>query len=127
MRLDGRAGIVTGAARGIGFATAQRLVEAGAIVAIWDKDSAAADDAVGRLAGHDGDVFALDVDVTRPDSIAAGLRDTLNRCAGIDILVNNAGIVGRTRPITELSDDDWEEVVRADLTSVSPVFPSLPA
>ena len=118
LRLDGRWAIVTGGARGIGFATASRLAAAGSGVAIWDCDVPAANEAVSRLREGGAEACAFEVDVTRPDSIARGLAETLERCPHIDVLVNNAGIVGRSRPITELSDDDWDEVVRADLTSV---------
>jgi 3-oxoacyl-[acyl-carrier protein] reductase len=118
LRLDGRSAIVTGGARGIGFATAARLVAAGSRVAIWDRDMPAADEAAARLQEQGGKAYAFEVDVARPDSIAHGLAETLERCQRVDILVNNAGIVGRSGPITELSDDDWDEVVRADLTSV---------
>lgn len=118
LRLDGRCAIVTGGARGIGFATAERLVAAGGGVAIWDCDMPAASEAGSRLRERDGEAWAFEVDVTSPGSIARGLAETLERCPRVDVLVNNAGIVGRSRPITELSDDDWDEVVRVDLTSV---------
>jgi NAD(P)-dependent dehydrogenase (short-subunit alcohol dehydrogenase family) len=66
LRLDGRFAIVTGAARGIGLAVAGRLVEAGATVAIWDRDSAAATNAADRLREQGGDAHAYEVDVTSP-------------------------------------------------------------
>jgi 2-dehydro-3-deoxy-L-rhamnonate dehydrogenase (NAD+) len=118
LRVDGRWAIVTGGARGIGLATAQRLVGAGAGVMIWDFDHEAGDRAASAIRKQGGGAYALDVDVTSPDSIARGMAETLKRCPGIDVLVNNAGIPGRTGPITELSDSDWDEVVRSDLTSV---------
>jgi 3-oxoacyl-[acyl-carrier protein] reductase len=117
LRLDGRFGIVTGGARGIGLAISRRLVDAGATIAIWDRDSAAAADAVDRLRAEGGEADAYHVDVTNPGSIAQGVRDSLDD-RPLDLLVNNAGIVGRSAAITELSDDDWDDVVRADLTSV---------
>jgi 2-dehydro-3-deoxy-L-rhamnonate dehydrogenase (NAD+) len=117
LRLDGRLAIVTGGARGIGFAIARRLLGAGATIVIWDSDFAAAAEAVDRLR-EDGDhARSYDVDVRSPASIAAGLRESLEG-REVDILVNNAGIAGRTAPLTELSDDDWEETVVTDLTSV---------
>jgi 2-dehydro-3-deoxy-L-rhamnonate dehydrogenase (NAD+) len=118
LRLDGRLGVVTGGARGIGLAIARRLVEAGATVAIWDRDAPAGEEAAGLLREAGRDAHAYEVDVTRPDSIAEGLRACLDSADGIDILVNNAGIAGRSAPLAELSDGDWDEAVRADLTSV---------
>lgn len=117
LRLDGRFGIVTGGARGIGLAISQRLVEAGATIAIWDRDSAAAAQAVDRLRAEGGEAHAVQVDVTNPASIAEGVRESLDG-RPLDLLVNNAGIVGRSATLTDLSDDDWDDVLRTDLTSV---------
>jgi 2-dehydro-3-deoxy-L-rhamnonate dehydrogenase (NAD+) len=118
LRLDGRLAIVTGGAQGIGLACARRLVGAGATVAVWDQDSGAAATAVATLQAEGGEARAYDVDVRDPPSIAGGLNETLGAREAADILVNNAGIAGRSAPLTELSDDDWEEAMLADLTSV---------
>jgi len=118
LRLDGRFCIVTGGAQGIGLAICTRLLEAGATVAIWDRDSNAASDAVERPRGRGGDVHAHHVDVTSPESIAEGVRATLERGRLVDLLVNNAGVAGHSAPVTELTDSHWEEAVRGNLTSV---------
>jgi NAD(P)-dependent dehydrogenase (short-subunit alcohol dehydrogenase family) len=118
LRLDGRFAIVTGGARGIGLAICRRFLAAGASVAIWDRDSAAADEAAGLLREQGGEVDAFEVDVCSPGSIEHGLGESLNHHPQVDILVNNAGIVGRSGAITELSDDDWDETLLSDLTSV---------
>jgi 3-oxoacyl-[acyl-carrier protein] reductase len=118
LRLEGRWAIVTGGARGIGLATAKRLTAAGAGVLLWDLDSAAADEAAAELRGEGAEAWAIAVDVTSPESIARGLAASLERCPGVDVLVNNAGIPGRSAPISDLSDGDWDEVVLSDLTSV---------
>jgi NAD(P)-dependent dehydrogenase (short-subunit alcohol dehydrogenase family) len=55
---------------------------------------------------------------TSPPSIAAGLRESLDQGGQIDILINNAGITGRSAPLTELADGDWDETVLTNLTSV---------
>jgi 2-dehydro-3-deoxy-L-rhamnonate dehydrogenase (NAD+) len=117
LRLDGRSAIVTGGARGIGLAISQRLAEAGASVSIWDLDAVAATEAVDGLRGHGGLVQACHVDVTSPPAIAAGL-DECSDAGEVDILVNNAGTVGRSAPLAELEDSEWDETIRADLTSV---------
>jgi 2-dehydro-3-deoxy-L-rhamnonate dehydrogenase (NAD+) len=118
LRLDGRFAIVTGGARGIGLAVTRRFAEAGATVAIWDRDSEAADGAAGRLRDEGWSVQAHDVDVTIPASIARGLAECTDGERQIDVLVNNAGIAGRSAPLTQLTDDDWDEAVLADVTSV---------
>jgi NAD(P)-dependent dehydrogenase (short-subunit alcohol dehydrogenase family) len=118
MRLDGRLAIVTGGARGIGLAVARRFVDAGATVAIWDRDWDEAARAVDRLRDEGGAADAYDVDVRRPSSIDHGLREALDRDGHVDVLVNNAGVVGRSAPLVELNDEDWDETILTDLTGV---------
>jgi 3-oxoacyl-[acyl-carrier protein] reductase len=118
LRLDGRFAIVTGGARGIGLAISRRFAHAGASVAIWDRDSPAATAAAKRLRDEGADAVACEVDVTNPGSIADGLDALRERTPHVDVLVNNAGIVGRAAPLTELTDEDWDEVVLTDMTSV---------
>jgi 2-dehydro-3-deoxy-L-rhamnonate dehydrogenase (NAD+) len=118
MRLDGRLAVVTGGARGIGLATCRRLLDAGARVAIWDRDEEASAEAVASLGGDGGTVAAHTADVTEPGSIEAALGATLDGTAAVDVLVNNAGIVGRSAPLHELRDSDWREVIDGDLSSV---------
>jgi 3-oxoacyl-[acyl-carrier protein] reductase len=65
-----------------------------------------------------GDVRACNVDVTSPDAIAGGVRECVTEERDVDIVVNNAGIVGRSAPITELADSDWDEAILTDLSSV---------
>jgi 3-oxoacyl-[acyl-carrier protein] reductase len=117
LALNGRFGIVTGGARGIGLAVSRRLLEAGASVAIWDRDMPAAVQAANSLREL-GDVNPHHVDVRQPSSIASGLRDSVEAGGNVDILVNNAGDTGRPAPLTAVEDDDWDEAVLSNLTSV---------
>ena len=110
--LKNRTAVVTGAARGIGFAIAQKLLACGAAVALWDVDAAALDKAAAALKGA---VFTAVVDVTSETSIAAAV-DALVRDAGrIDILVNNAGITGGNAPLWQLEPAVWRSVVEVNL------------
>jgi 3-oxoacyl-[acyl-carrier protein] reductase len=114
--LKGRLAIVTGAARGIGYATAQKCLASGAAVALWDIDAAALDKAVASLKQSDR-VHAAIVDVTDEASIAAAV-DALIRDAGrIDILVNNAGITGGNAPLWQLAPELWRRVVEVNLVA----------
>jgi 2-dehydro-3-deoxy-L-rhamnonate dehydrogenase (NAD+) len=107
--------LVTGAARGIGFAIASRLAADGVRVAVLDIDPGTADAAAKKVGGG---AIALAADVTKAAEVAAGVDRVVQTWGRLDILVNNAGITGRSFPIWELTDDDWSRVIDADLTSV---------
>src|ERR1700747_3159495 len=95
--LKNRTAIVTGGARGIGFAIAQRLLASGATVVLWDIDAAALDKAgaaLQREGNGDGRVHAAVVDVTDAAAIARAVAADLRERGKIDILVNNGGITG---------------------------------
>lgn len=112
--LHGRTAIVTGAARGIGYATAQKFFASGAAVALWDIDAAALDKAVASLKQSDR-IHAAVVDVTDEASVADA-TDALTRDAGsIDILVNNAGITGGNASLWQLEPQMWRRVVEVNL------------
>jgi 3-oxoacyl-[acyl-carrier protein] reductase len=114
--LKNRSAIVTGGARGIGFAIAKRMLASGAAVALWDVDAAALDKAAAALAAG-GRVYSTTVDVTDAAAIARAV-DALIRDAGkIDILVNNAGITGGNAPLWELKPEIWRRVIEVNLVA----------
>jgi 2-dehydro-3-deoxy-L-rhamnonate dehydrogenase (NAD+) len=110
--LTGQVAIVTGGARGIGFACAQRYIASGASVAIWDNDSAAADAAVAQLGSK---AWAQVVNVSDENSIASATVALMAKFKRIDILVNNAGITGPNVKTWEYPPEDFRKVVEIDL------------
>ena len=119
MQLQGKVAVVTGAASGIGRATAEKLAAAGAHVLLGDI-SAEAGEAVAARArekGQRADFFRLDV--TDPDSIEAFRRDALAKAPQVDIVANVAGW-GKTEPFVKNTPDFWRKVV--DLNLMGPIM-----
>ncbi len=115
--LEGRKAVVTGGAQGIGYAIAERLLESGAAVALWDKDGEEAEAAAERLAAK-GEVKAVVCDVTEGASVEAATSATAGAGGVIDILVNNAGISGPNKKTWEYTPEEWHQVISVDLTGV---------
>lgn len=115
--LNGRTAVVTGAARGIGFAIAERLLESGAACSLWDRDADALVPAIKSLSGK-GRVHSATVDVTQAESVQAAAQATLKEFGRVEILVNNAGIAGASKPTWELTPAEWQQVLQIDLFGV---------
>ncbi len=115
--LKDRGAVVTGGARGIGYAIAQRLLASGAKVSLWDRDPAALAEALKSLAGA-GEVATETVDLTNPEAVEAAAHSTARGFGRIDILINNAGIAGVYKKLWELTPDEWRVVVEVDLNAV---------
>lgn len=113
-RLDGRQALVTGGARGIGFATAEALAQAGASVVLTDRDADAAENAALQLREAGLDVSADRLEVTDSAAVNA-LAETYPK---IDILVNNAGIARSNEPAEAMTDDVWSSVIDINLNGV---------
>jgi NAD(P)-dependent dehydrogenase (short-subunit alcohol dehydrogenase family) len=106
--------LVTGAARGIGLATAKRFLAEGWRVALLDIDAATLKASVALLAKPDS-ILTLVCDVSDAKQVAASVENITQRFGRLDALVNNAG-VAVFAPITETSDDDWSRVLAVNLT-----------
>jgi len=115
--LQNRVAIVTGGARGIGFAIAQRLLASGASVALWDCDAAALSDAVIQL-GDAARIHTVALDLTEALAVEKAAAATNARFGRIDILVNNAGIAGVNKKVWEMTTEEWRVVVDVDLNAV---------
>lgn len=115
IELNGKVAIVTGAAQGIGRAVAERLLESGADVWLWDLDEGSLVETAGQLGDN---AHALHVDVSAPGDVAAAAQAVADQAGQIDILVNNAGISGANAPLWEYSVDEWRRVMEIDLNGI---------
>ena len=110
--LRGRGAVVTGGARGIGYACAERLSASGAKVSLWDMDAAALTEAAQQLGG----AHSVPVDITSEESVAAAAKAASAALGQVDILVNNAGITGSNKKTWEYDPAEWRRVIDVDLT-----------
>jgi NAD(P)-dependent dehydrogenase (short-subunit alcohol dehydrogenase family) len=113
--VKGHVAVVTGAATGIGKAIAQRLVKAGAIVAVADLNFSGAREVAAVLGGSS---FAVQCDISRRQSVEEAVEAVLKQAGQIDILVNNAGIAGRAAPLWEQSDEDWSRIIEINMNGL---------
>jgi 3-oxoacyl-[acyl-carrier protein] reductase len=114
-RYSGRVVIVTGAARGIGAATARRFAEEGASVAVLDLDEAEAA-ATARTLPVDGDekAIGIGVDVSDAAAVETAVTRVVEELGKVDVLVNNAGIT-RDNLLFKMTEDDWDSVMAVHL------------
>ena len=110
--LQGRTAVVTGGARGIGRAIAERMLASGASVAIWDMDAAAMAKTAAELGPN---VSTHQVELTDEAAVRAAAAATIEWQGGVDILVNNAGNTGGNAPTWQLPADQWRRVVEVNL------------
>ena len=110
----GRTAIVTGGAQGIGLAIVKRLLDSGATVRIWDRDRALLDKTVASLPGP---ISGAAVDVTEAPAVTKATDEAVGDLGKIDVLVNNAGIAGLNAPTVDYPVEEWERVLRVNLTS----------
>lgn len=113
--LAGRTAIVTGAARGIGLASARRFAAAGARLMLADVDVEAGNVACAGLAAQGHDVRFAAVDVTHEDAVEQMVAQTVAAFGGVDVVFNNAGVRGTDAPTGDLALAEFERVLRVDL------------
>ena len=115
--LDGAVVVITGSSRGIGRAIAEELSQSGAKVIVnYHQSREAAEDMVAHLKQSGSESVAIQADVSDPAQAARLIEETFQRFGRIDVLVNNAAI-NIDRTMKNLSTDDWDTVIKADLSS----------
>jgi NAD(P)-dependent dehydrogenase (short-subunit alcohol dehydrogenase family) len=116
-RLDGKVGIVTGAAKGIGRAIALRLASEGASVGAADIDEAAVAGVAAEIEQAGGRALAVPTDVSRPDQVESLVAGVADRYGRLDVLACNAGIAFGGS-VTDTSDEDWDRVFAINLKGI---------
>ena len=112
MKLSGKVAIVTGGSRGIGKATAILFAQHGADVVITSKNKTNLENAVKEIKN----AVAIAGDIRKKTDVENVVKNTLEHFGKIDILVNNAGIFPKVKPLHEISEEEWNEVIDINLT-----------
>jgi meso-butanediol dehydrogenase/(S,S)-butanediol dehydrogenase/diacetyl reductase len=110
--LDSRVILITGAARGIGAASARRFAAGGARLVVADVDGPAVDKLAAEL-----NAVAVHADVTRPADVARMVEEPYSRWGRLDVLFNNAGVI-RVQPMLEVTEAEWDRVMTVNLKAV---------
>ncbi len=112
----GKVALISGGGRGIGAGISKRFAEAGASVVVsYVQAEEAAQEVVDQIQKLGGQAFAIQADVSLADDVEKLVSQTVDRCGRLDVLVNNAGIYPLS-PLLEMADDEWEQVLAANLT-----------
>jgi len=112
LKLSGKVAIVTGGSRGIGKSTATLLAQHGADVVITSKDKTNLENAAKEIKNS----IAIVGDIRKKTDVENVVKNTLDHFGKIDILVNNAGILPKVKPLHEISEEEWNEVIDVNLT-----------
>lgn len=118
--LKGRCAVVTGGAAGIGLAIAQRFVQSGARVVLWDLDAKAGVASAAALGlSASGQVqLSFQVDVSNTASVAAAMKATVAETGQVDIMVCSAGIAGPAKPNWEYSLEEFQQVMSINVNGI---------
>lgn len=117
MRLKDKIAIVTGAASGIGKASATTLAREGASVMCADINAEGAEAVANTISDSGGDAASIAVDVAREDDVKRMVSETVARWGRLDVLFNNAGI-GTGNPVTQVTEEDWDRLIDINLKGV---------
>ena len=116
--LNGKVAFVTGAASGIGRATALAFAREGANVVVADIDQSGNQNTVGMIEGLGGKAVAVVCDVTRSEDVQTSLTTTVNRFGRLDYAFNNAGAEQRPKLTADITEEEWDRIITINLRSV---------
>ncbi|HEV3257881.1 MAG TPA: SDR family NAD(P)-dependent oxidoreductase [Gemmataceae bacterium] len=116
-RLDGKVSLITGAASGIGLATAEWFCREGSAVTLADTQAELAEETAARLRGSGRRAIAVATDVSRSDQVRRAVAATVREFGRLDVLFANAGI-GYTGELVNTTDDDWDRVMGVNAKGV---------
>ncbi|MFF3286126.1 SDR family NAD(P)-dependent oxidoreductase [Streptomyces sp. NPDC003023] len=117
-RFTGKTVLVTGAGSGLGRAIALAFAAEGASVVAAGRTAATLHQTVGLIEAAHGAAAAVTADVTESDELQNLVRESVTRFGGLDIAVNNAGILRGVGPVGEVSEAEWDELLRTNVTGV---------
>ena len=115
--LNEKVAVITGGAQGIGLAIAERMLDSGASVSLWDRDEKMVNKTASSLSSK-GMVETAVMDVTDLESVKKAVSQTIDAFGSINILVCNAGIGGPNMKVWEYPPEEWQQVIDIDLTGV---------
>ena len=117
MKLSGKASLVTGAARGIGRAIAERLADEGSNVALADVRKELLTDVAAAVDKKGVQSLMIAADVTAPSEVASMINAVISNFGGIDIFFNNAGVV-KVQEFFDVKEEDWDHIMDVNLKAV---------
>ncbi|MFE3761568.1 SDR family NAD(P)-dependent oxidoreductase [Streptomyces sp. NPDC059104] len=117
-RFTGKTVLVTGAGSGLGRAIALAFAAEGASVVAAGRTAAPLEETVALIGAAGGAAAAVTADVTDSDSLRDLVRASVTRFGGLDVAVNNAGILRGGGPVADVDEEDWDAVLRTNVTGV---------
>ena len=116
--VTGKTAIVTGAASGIGRATAEKLATEGANVAVVDVDVEGGEETVARIEDDDGVATFIETDVSEESAVENMVEETVDEFGSLDMAHNNAGIEGESATTANHTEENWDRVVDTNMKGV---------
>src|SRR4030042_4623924 len=113
--LTGKVAIVTGGYHGIGRGIAEGLAEAGADIVVCARNYDRCVEACADIEKMGGKALPIRGDIRKTEDVEDLVTQTVQKMGKVNILVNNAGVGGSEKPILEMSDEDWDDVIKIDL------------